>query len=220
VFFHADALPVEGIWWTRTLDEVDNLYLVLTVRPLQAPSGKPLVFGEHSTDLARIDILINYGGIYLDSDILVLKSFDPLLRHNYVMGRVTPDQINSGIVLSRRGEAFLSLWLESYKSYKGKGETYTHKATIVPHKLAELYPHLIHVEEESLNKPNWKPEGMRQLYTGHYNWSDNYAIHLWHRYLPSGVSVPKKPEDIEHLNSTLGEVIRFILYGSDNITLY
>jgi len=89
------------------------------------------------------------------------------------------------------------------------------KATIVPHQLAAIYPHLIHVEETSLNRPNWQADEVRTLYLGHYDWSQNYAIHVWQRSAPS--KIPQVPEDINQLNSTLGQISRFILYGSKEI---
>jgi len=214
IFVHGDALPAETVWWKKVLEEVDNIYFVQTVRRTSAPNGQPLHLVEHSTDLARIKILMDYGGIYLDNDVLVLKSFDDLRRHPYVMGRATDIDINCGTVLATKGAPFLSLWLLSYDSYRGKGEQYSHKATIVPHQLAMLYPNLIHVEERSLNRPNWKQHEMRVLYLGKYDWSSNYAIHVWHRYLPQGAKVPQGPGHINQAQTTLGEICRYILYDS------
>ena len=37
-------------------------------------------------DYARIDILKKHGGIYLDTDIHAIKSFGPLLQHNFFVG--------------------------------------------------------------------------------------------------------------------------------------
>lgn len=38
------------------------------------------------SDYARLDIIYNYGGIYLDTDVEVLKSFDDLLDYECFMG--------------------------------------------------------------------------------------------------------------------------------------
>ena len=48
------------------------------------------------SDYARLDILYEYGGIYLDTDVEVLKSFDPLLNDDAFFGMGGNDQINTG----------------------------------------------------------------------------------------------------------------------------
>jgi hypothetical protein len=161
----------------------------------------------------RIATILKYGGIYLDTDILVLKSFDPLRLHAMVLGRETLYHINSGVIVARRGAPFLSLWLDAYHSYKGRAEPWGELATGVPHKLAVTYPHLIHVEETSINRPNWKESEVRQLYLGHYDWTGNYAVHVWQHDLPPAAP-PERPGDVDGLDSTLGEICRLILYGS------
>lgn len=38
------------------------------------------------SDYLRLWILFNYGGIYLDTDVEVLKKFDPLLKNEGFIG--------------------------------------------------------------------------------------------------------------------------------------
>lgn len=38
------------------------------------------------SDVARLKALVDYGGIYLDTDVLVFKSFDPLLKYRAFAG--------------------------------------------------------------------------------------------------------------------------------------
>jgi hypothetical protein len=47
--------------------------------------GKPIKNHAHSADVLRLQAMQKYGGIYLDSDTIV-KPFDPLLSHSFVMG--------------------------------------------------------------------------------------------------------------------------------------
>ena len=59
----------------------------------QACAAKKWAF---AADYIRLYVLYNYGGIYLDSDVEVLKSFDDLLDRNYFFGREhTPDRIEN-----------------------------------------------------------------------------------------------------------------------------
>ena len=48
------------------------------------------------TDVARLDILYEYGGIYMDTDVKLLKSFDDLQFHKGFVGVERWGNINSG----------------------------------------------------------------------------------------------------------------------------
>lgn len=47
-------------------------------------------------DYARLDIIYNHGGIYLDTDVEVLKSFDPLLDSKAFFGFESKESVNLG----------------------------------------------------------------------------------------------------------------------------
>lgn len=49
-----------------------------------------------TTDLARLDILYNYGGIYLDTDVELIKPLDSLLYQSGFIGTEKWGNINSG----------------------------------------------------------------------------------------------------------------------------
>lgn len=50
----------------------------------------------YATDYARKDILYRYGGIYLDTDVELLKPFDDLLYNEAFIGMEDGGQLNSG----------------------------------------------------------------------------------------------------------------------------
>lgn len=49
------------------------------------------------SDYARLDIIYNNGGIYLDTDVEVIKSLDSLLQNEAFMGFENGNRINTGI---------------------------------------------------------------------------------------------------------------------------
>lgn len=48
------------------------------------------------TDYVRLDIIYSYGGIYLDTDVEVIKSFDPLLKEDCFLGMEEIGTVNTG----------------------------------------------------------------------------------------------------------------------------
>ena len=60
----------------------------------QAFNNKKYAF---AADYIRLFAIYNYGGIYLDMDVEVLKSFNPLLNCNYILGYEGNEAIEAGI---------------------------------------------------------------------------------------------------------------------------
>lgn len=70
-----------------------------------------------AADYIRIYALYNYGGIYLDSDVEVLKSFDNLLHLPYFIGKEnTPSGIEAATMGFEKGNPLLKLMLDYYES--------------------------------------------------------------------------------------------------------
>ena len=69
-----------------------------------------------AADYIRLYALYNYGGIYLDSDVEVLKSFDELLYLPYFIGQEnTPSGIEAATVGCEKGNILMKDMLDSYE---------------------------------------------------------------------------------------------------------
>jgi len=77
--------------------------------------------------------------------------------------------------------------------------------------LLQLFPAMAHVEKGTLIYPHYSRMDMMFGKTL-YDWSGQYACHIWRRLAAPG-SVPKSPSDITTLNSTVGQMMRFIYNG-------
>ena len=167
------------------------------------------------TDLFLLFIVLaDNGGIYLDLDVLVVKSFDPLRKFELTLG-AEPNRrwLHNGIIMSEPGSMFMCVWLGVWSHYV-PSSWYPHKFSMdAPRTLSTILPEHIHIEETSFHSPGDKLKHL--LYLEHYDWSRSYAIHVFHSHSPA--PVPTKPEDIDHLDTALGEVMRYIYYGSKKL---
>lgn len=69
------------------------------------------------SDFVRIYVLVNFGGIYMDTDVEVVKSFDEtFLQNEAFSGFETTTSIPTGIMASIPGQRFFSELLEVYIS--------------------------------------------------------------------------------------------------------
>lgn len=96
-----------------------NIHLVSWVE--QACATKKWAF---AADYIRLYALYNYGGIYLDSDVEVLKSFNDLLDRPYFLGlEHTPDRIENSNSIeaatmgAEKGLPFLKKVMEFYERH-------------------------------------------------------------------------------------------------------
>ncbi|XP_025089011.1 uncharacterized protein LOC112561053 [Pomacea canaliculata] len=208
VLLHGDALP-EGPYWEALLQLVPNILYVRRERPR-------LIFDriinqmEHSTDVARLQVLLEYGGMYLDTDQLVLKPPEPLCHHVTVIGsEVANRSCGNAFILSAPAAEFLALWLDSYTSFNDSNWNY--HSTVVPHLLASSRPDLVHVVD-SFFRPNGYD--IEALYLGApYDWQELYGIHLYARRFRSFLDTkPGGPRPEQKRG--LWNIVHIFLFGS------
>lgn len=70
----------------------------------------------HASDVIRLDILYNYGGIYLDTDVSVHQTFDPLLKNTLFIGRIYRNLIGTAVIGSEKGNLVINSLLLVYKN--------------------------------------------------------------------------------------------------------
>ncbi|XP_070534067.1 uncharacterized protein [Ptychodera flava] len=216
IFFHTDCEPT-GEWWDEAVELVQTLQVVRRPPPT-------VVFGrklnpkwpEHAADVARLQILIEHGGIYFDTDIFVLAPLEPLRYYDYVVGRPDENILNNGIILANNSSKFLKLYYESYKSYNSNCWGCT--SVQGHHKVAVKHLDLLHIEPDSMVRPPYT--AWRKLFLEKYDWiSEHFTIHVWFRefYNNGSKGFEFTRENIKGLNTTVGEMCRYIYYGSPDL---
>lgn len=97
-------------------------------------SGK----GAFVADYVRLDILYRFGGIYLDTDVELLKSFDEFLEHNVIFGFETGTQINGAIIIAEKENPFIGEVLKVYQSQIFENKDIVDTLTPIPYILSKL----------------------------------------------------------------------------------
>ncbi|CYW30854.1 glycosyltransferase family 32 protein [Streptococcus suis] len=76
------------------------------------------------SDFARLDIIYHYGGIYLDTDVELIKNLDSLLFQECYMGCELPGEVNTGLGFgAQKGHEFLLENLSAYLNEEADGKT-------------------------------------------------------------------------------------------------
>ena len=93
------------LWNGDTFDVNLNIYV------RQAYEAKKYAF---VSDYARLYALYNYGGLYLDTDVEVIKNLDQFLIHSAFSGLEYPDWISTSQIGAIKGHPWISRWLAYY----------------------------------------------------------------------------------------------------------
>ena len=145
--------------------------------------------------------------------MLILKSFDPLREYDLVLSRATDKAIANGIMIARKGALFLRLWLENYRNYNRY--IWGGNSVLFSNLLHKLYPHLVHVELDRLLGPSYlQLKYMYGIDNNFFDWSKSLSIHIFGE---NTYRVPGTPEQLKGFNCTLGQVMRYIYFGSPNL---
>lgn len=94
------------LWDTTRFDPDESIWVK------QAFEKKKYAF---AADYIRFYVLYNYGGIYLDSDVEVLKSFNDLLDLPYFMGAEKAGTIEAAIMGAEKGLDWTKICLDYYR---------------------------------------------------------------------------------------------------------
>lgn len=183
VFFHCENEPT-GPWWELSRPMV-------RVQRIKAPReifGNPLLHEAHRADVVRLEKLLSCGGIYLDPDVFVHHSFDNLLGHSTVLGRVLIDGrciwLGNSVILAEANAPFLKRWYSEYRSFRSKGqdEHWDEHSNQVPYRLAEQFPHEVTLLPNfAFYWPTCKSEDLDKIFASAepIDISRSYGVHLW-----------------------------------------
>ena len=226
IYFHTNQPPT-GEYWNRSTG-AQNFH-VIHRQPNYTVWGARIKGAKFETSISnveRLKIVTEYGGIYMDLDYIALKSFDPLRKYACTLGYESDaNKVCGGLIICTRESPFLALWLNAFVDDYRAG-VWAYNTGEVPARLARKYPQLVHIEERSLHRPNYKHDELGQLLARSTWWNrdDSYGVHLWYRlwkkYLRSNnlsfASIHADFNSIRTLDNPYGEIARTVLFGSAN----
>lgn len=202
-----------------------------------APKFHPGWADAHTSDILRMNILRSMGGIYLDTDVLVLRSFDELRRASHLtMGLQTFTKMCNGVILSSPSSAFLKDWYDGL--YTANFTTCWDCHSIeLPSRLWAAQrarssdnasaplpgPARINVLPiESFFDPSFSRSDLHELFREQKKgkrlfapYSGKYAVHLWNRVrVATTYLAAHRLEHICSSDSMYNEMLRFALNGT------
>ena len=204
---HYDQEP-NTTWWYRAKHDPEIDMVLVQTRAVERVFNRTVDNHSHRSDVIRLEAMMQYGGIYLDIDVLVLRSFGPLMNlSDVVMAHENDDRMTAGsaVIISKRNAAFIRRWYDAYQSFNQS--CWICHAVQLPGKLAAMYPNEIRVlPTRTFLRPSWHEKDIFLQANG-YNFSGSYATHLWNS-LNNDLLKGLTPEYALTSNSTLARMLR------------
>lgn len=193
VYIHGDG-PPSGMYW-QLIKNHEKVHLIYREPPATIYGTNVKVL-SHITDIWRVDFMIKYGGIYVDTDTIFVRPLERETRGYDAIGSYDwtywnhpfPDTINFGVALGKRNAKYWHKFQESMKWFMD--EDWSWNGLRQPYRIQERHPDLVLVDPHlqiicfrSLCHPTWWPnyhnESIHHLNSNSIkNWrNDTYAFH-------------------------------------------
>lgn len=143
------------------------------------------------SDIIRLLVVYLYGGIYVDTDMIILKNFESLFEkfelcsQNILLGREVHRShklvINNGMIMGKKSSDIIGVWLNNISlTYKEKNGWSEHGVELI----TKLYPifskEIILFDSKFFHPfPFWKIEKMLQSNKNYKYLCDCFLIHLF-----------------------------------------
>nr|WP_307775525.1 glycosyltransferase [uncultured Cetobacterium sp.] len=170
------------------------------------------------SDYFRLKVLYEHGGIYLDSDMQILKKIDVFLNTRFFLGAEDDNQVSAGIIGAEKGHPLLKKILDFYKEDIWKSNIYTIPA-IIQRILKDEYSFKGKIETKVelndgiliLPKEYFYPYHYTENFSYEKITSNTYGIHWW------GKSWHKNPAklyflEFKHIKGIKKMLINFFIY--------
>ena len=120
IYFHYQYLPY-GKWW----DNAQKLVSLNYINCAEMYWGdKKIIKYAHKADKIRLEMLLKYGGIYMDIDTITYRPYNDLLKYDFVMGIQEENYGNdkntllcNAILFSKKNSIFIKKWIKQYEEH-------------------------------------------------------------------------------------------------------
>lgn len=161
------------------------------------------------SDYARLKVVFQYGGIYLDTDVELVRSLDPLLEHKCYLATESSGFVNTGLGFgAEKGSRILQELLEEYEKQHFRLPDGTLDVEPCPQKNTfPLYKYGYRFSAKEI----WKTDDVT-VYPPEYFCPLDYETRSFHRtentYSIHHYSALWIPEDVKELEKKIKEVDR------------
>jgi hypothetical protein len=138
IYFWLDGDPAENEWWLR----IKPLVEIRRTKMAGEYKGVEIKFPQYRSDVTRLQILQEHGGVYMDTDMFLLNPLefwvantgaDVLIASYEAGGR----SVCNALMMASRDSSFIEAWLEEIP-HALKSDVWAEGGVNLPLRLAEM----------------------------------------------------------------------------------
>jgi mannosyltransferase OCH1-like enzyme len=211
IYFHYHYEP-KGQWWKKTKELVDLIKIDV---PLSIGT-KSIKKVAHKSDIARMQILKKYGGIYLDIDTISIRSYKDLLHNKFfIANEITESGKNKGLCNAIMGTepegSFITNWWNNYEEHFDP-DGWQESSTILPFHLSKENTNLTILKPSNFLLPSC--ESIELIFEKPNNISEDLIVlHYWNQY-----SIKKYLQNIKNFDWVINN--SHTLYGKALLNVF
>lgn len=188
VKFWIDRDPVENEWWDKIKPMVD-----IHRRSMSANyRGFEIRFPQYRSDITRLEILREEGGIYMDTDVITLRSLDYFMTGPFTMAEEPNEKsLSNALMFAEPEDPFVAAWLDRMPEAIRSGQ-WANGGVVLPLELAMTNKFTVSIIENELLCPFdlhypyiFEPRLKRAAKA---LMRDAYAIHIYETYWRDTIS--------------------------------
>lgn len=147
VVIHCNEPPSNNTFWDMALK-----YAVF--RRIDVPEhigDTKITHVQYASDVIRLELLYRWGGIYIDTDMLLIKPLTKMMHKPLTMAIESvhedgsPKSVANGVILAEPKSEFLKLMLDA-TPIAMKSDVWANHAVTLPLELAKTFPNMVCLE--------------------------------------------------------------------------
>lgn len=171
--------------WTRKIFDIPGVKVRLIDVPTHTRHGVKLEHLEHRSDFVRPGILREFGGVYLDFDVVPIRDMKPLRESGFrhVFGHELHEKVNNGVMLAVKGSHFMDIFdRDQHEAFNGWWiEHSVHQLTRMANAFIAIPNEVLIMERHAFIPDGWDEERHARLFQSH----ETQALAIGHSHITS-----------------------------------
>lgn len=217
VFVYCNEEPENNPHWQK-MKQLPQVLVVLMDAPVEFEGVSLQGYPQYQADVVRLQRLKKMGGIYLDTDAIVIKKMNDLFTSTCAMSAVAVESelaFGNSTIIAQKQSKFINTWLERLSEGLRSGVWAWHGSNL-PALIAKEMPDEITVlKQEAFLPYNFTDNCyLKDTHEDDVNkcldkCKDSYVVHLWETYYPN-IQTMVTEEYVANEQTPLARILRAI----------
>jgi glycosyltransferase involved in cell wall biosynthesis len=202
IYMHCVEEPVGNPHW----EAIRPYVTIRKMEDIVSFGDEPITWPHYKSDIARLQILLREGGVYLDNDMLMLKSVNELLCDKAVLSGEGEGCLTPAFIIAPANDPFLKAWIERMAT-RIHSPVWADHSVVLPGELARENPELIRQLPSSAFIPfDWRDRSIFGNDHSALDLKDTYAVHMWDTFWSEELLSQVDDEYLEKSDSLLASL--------------